>query len=227
MEPTRHNWSCGETEAQLGDYLDGTLAGSMRAQVEAHVASCAGCASRIANVGGLVRRLAQLEPVAEPPNLASAIIEATLGPRREKSDWKAWFGGLRSFSQPRLAYGAISVMVTAIVVSQALGIQWRTPVVRDLNPANVAHVANRKAHQVYARGVKLVSDLRLVYEIQTRLQPASGTEQTTEPPVETPSETIPPGRSAPRRLMNLIDHNFPVRHQASLKIHPRPGRSIG
>ena len=67
MEPTRHNWSCEETEAQLTEYLDVTLAASTRAQVEAHVASCAGCASMIANVGELLRRLARLEPVAEPP----------------------------------------------------------------------------------------------------------------------------------------------------------------
>src|SRR3981189_3556630 len=122
METTGHNWSCKEAEAQLTEYLDGTLAASTRAQVEAHVASCARCASMIANVGALVRSLAQLEPVAEPPNLASAILdapklgssllEATLGPRRGKSDWRAWFGWLRPLSQPRFAYGAVSVMVT-------------------------------------------------------------------------------------------------------------------
>jgi len=226
MEPMRHNWSCEETEAQLTEYLDGTLAASTRAQVEAHVASCAGCASMIANVGGLLRRLARLEPVAEPPNLASAILAGTLGPRRGKSDWKAWSGWLRPFSQPRLAYGAVSVMVTVVVLSQALGIHWRAPAIADLNPANLAHVANREAHQVYARGMKVVSDLRLVYEIQTRLQPANETEQTTESPTETPVEAIPSGHSAPQRLINLIDHNFPALHQASLKFHPRQRRSF-
>ncbi len=226
MEPTRHNWSCEETEAQLTEYLDGTLAASTRAQVEAHVASCARCASMIANVGALVRSLAQLEPVAEPPNLAAAILEATLGPRRGKSDWRAWFGWLRPLSQPRFAYGAVSVMVTVSVISQALGIQWRAPAVADLHPANVAHVANREAHQVYARGVKLVSDLRLVYEIQTRLQPASETRQTTETPAETPAEAIPSGHTGPQHLINLIDHNFPALHQASLKFHARQRRSF-
>ncbi len=227
MEPTRHNWSCEETEAQLIEYLDGTLAASMRGQIEAHVASCARCARMIANVRGLVRSLARLEPVAEPPNLASAIVEATLGPRRGISDWKAWFDWLRPLSQPRLAYGAVSVMVTVVVISQALGIHWRAPAMADLNPANVAHVANRQAHQVYARGVKLVSDLRLVYEIQTRLQPASETEQTTEPPAEAPAETIPPDHHAPQRLINRVDHNFPALHQASLKNQTRSRRSLG
>jgi anti-sigma factor RsiW len=227
MEPTRHGWSCEETESQLGEYLDGTLAASMRAQVEAHMASCARCASTVANVGGLVRSLARLKPVAEPPNLASAILEATLGPRRGKLDWKAWFGWLRPFSQPRLAYGAVSVMVTVAVISQALGIHWRAPAVADLNPANVAHMANRQAHQVYARGVKLVSDLRLVYEIQTRLQPANETEQTTNPPAEAPADTMPRDDGARQRLINHVDFNFPALRQASLKNHTRSRRSMG
>jgi hypothetical protein len=227
MEPMRHNWSCEETEAQLGDYLDGTLAPEVRAQVDTHAASCARCASMIANVVNMVRSLAQLEPLAEPPNLASTILEATLGPRRVKSSWRAWFGWLRPFSQPRFAYGAVSVMVTVIVISQALGIQWRAPTIADLNPANVAHVANRQAHQVYARGVKLVSDLRLVYEIQTRLQPANETEQTTVPPAEAPRESMPPRQNVPQRFMNRIDHNFPDPQQAFLKIHPQTRRSIG
>jgi hypothetical protein len=227
MEPMRHNWSCEDTEAQLGDYLDGTLAPSVRAQVETHAESCARCASMIANLGDLVHRLGQLEPLAEPPNLASAILEATLGPRRAKSNWMAWFGWLRPFSQPRFAYGAVSVTVTVIVISQALGIQWRAPAVADLNPANVAHAANRQAHQVYARGMKFVSDLRLVYEIQTRLHPANETEQTTEPPAEAPGESISPGQNAPHRLINRIDHNFPALFQASLTIYPQSRRSIG
>ena len=226
MEPIRHNLSCEEIEAQLSDYLDGTLAPSVRAEIEDHAASCARCAEIIANVGNLVRSLAQLEPLAEPPNLASAILGATLGPQRVKLSWRAWFGWLRPFSQPRFAYGAVSVMVTVIVISQALGIQWRAPAIADLNPANVAHAANRQVHQAYARGVKLVSDLRLVYEIQTRLHPATETEQTAEPPAETPGETIPPGQNAPRRMINRIDPNFPALNQASLKIYPQSGRSI-
>src|SRR5260370_19515830 len=73
----------------------------------------------IANVVNMVRSLAQLEPLADAPNLPSAILEATLGPRRVKSSWRAWFGWLRPFSQPRFAYGAVSVMVTIIVISRS------------------------------------------------------------------------------------------------------------
>jgi len=226
MEPMRHNWSCEETEAQLTEYLDGTLAASTRAQVEAHVASCAGCASMIANVGGLLRRLARLEPVAEPPNLASAILAATLGPRRGKSDWKAWSGWLRPFFAAALClwgslcdgHGSRAFPGTRDTLARSgdCGSESRKPRPRG----------KPRSSSGLRRGMKVVSDLRLVYEIQTRPQPANETEQTTESPAETPVEAIPSGHTAPQRLINPIDHNFPALHQASLKFHPRQRRSF-
>jgi len=59
---------CGEVLARLSDYLDGSLAGAERAQVEAHVAACDHCARFggvfAATVAGLRRRLAR--PAALP-----------------------------------------------------------------------------------------------------------------------------------------------------------------
>jgi hypothetical protein len=227
MEPKPHNWSCEETETRLSDYLDGTIRPPTRAELDAHAEICASCAALISKVSTLVSSLEKLGPLVEPPSLTSAILDATLGPRRKKTYWKAWFGWLRPFSQPRFAYGAVSVMVTTIVISQALGVRWRAPVAADLNPTNVAHVANRQVHQVYARGLKLVSDLRLVYEIQTRLQPASDAEPTAEPPAEKPGGAISPGSSAPQRLINHVDRSHPALRQVSLRILARSGRSTG
>ena len=44
----------------------------------------------------------------------------------------------------------------------------------DFNPISIARSANRTAHLIYARSVKFVNDLRVVYEIQSRLQPGAG-----------------------------------------------------
>ena len=41
----------------------------------------------------------------------------------------------------------------------------------DLSPATVMRTANRQAHLTFAKSAKFVNDLRVVYEIQTRLQP--------------------------------------------------------
>lgn len=226
MEPVPHNWSCEQTEAQICDYLDGTLASEARTQFESHAASCARCGSMLANVNGLVRNLRRLEPLVEPPHLSSAILDATLGPRRHKFTWRTWLGWLRPIAQPRFTYGTVSVLVTVIVISHALGIQWRKPALADLNPVNVVHAANRQTHQAYARSVKFVSDLRLIYEIQTRLHPQNESEQTAEPSAETPGETLAPGQRTPQQLMNRTEHHFPAHSQASFILHALPGRSI-
>ena len=93
--------------------------------------------------------------------------------------------------QPRFAYGALTVLVTLGVVSQALGIQWRTPTLADLNPVHLYRTADRKAHLVYATGSKFVGDLRVVYEIQSRLPPEPDTPPP-KPPAAPPSS---PGQS--------------------------------
>ena len=51
-----------------------------------------------------------------------------------------------------------------------MGISLRKPKLADLQPSAVLRNVDRKAHLVYASGVKYVSDLRVVYEIQSRLR---------------------------------------------------------
>jgi hypothetical protein len=95
----------------------------------------------------------------------------------------------------------------------------------DLSPANVFRTANRQVHLTYARSAKFVNDLRVVYEIQTRLQPdaepsPSATPQpapqpNSQPPSVNPqekSQTSPrPGHSQARNatlLASLLDTNW-------------------
>jgi anti-sigma factor RsiW len=216
MDPIRHNWICVDTETYLCDYLDGTLAPNVRSQMETHSAACVDCASVVSGVSGLVRQLERLEPVAEPANLSSAILDATLGPRRGKSLWSRWIDWMSPLARPQFAYGAVSVLVTVIVSSQALGLQWHKSAATTLNPVNLVHTANRQAHQAYARGVKVVSDLRLVYEIQTRLQPDDEIEQIPEPlPVEPPGGAIVPGEEKRQRLLNISSRKHRMKDQAS------------
>jgi hypothetical protein len=225
MKPDGHNWSCQETEARLGDYLDATLDSTTQGQLESHAASCGDCASLIASVSGLVSSLRQLDPVVEPPNLPARILVATLGSRGVRSGWRSWLGWLRPVSQPRFAYGAVSVLVTIVVVSQAIGFEWRESAIASLNPVSIVHAANRQAHQAYARSVKFFDDLRLVYEIQTRLHPDAESEQIAEPPAGSPEKNSAPGQNTVPHLMNRMEHNDPARHQALFIIHSRPGRS--
>jgi len=183
-------WTCEQVEAKLGEYVDGLLAPPERAELEAHARVCARCAPMLSSVAGLVRSLHDIEPLEAPPLLVTHILDRTLGPRRARWSWGGNFGWFGWLLQPKLAYGAACVAVALAVVLPAMGFSWRAPRLGDLNPLNLYRTADRRTHLLYARGSKFVSDLRVVYEIQTRLRP--------ETAIPAEPESAPPERFKPR-----------------------------
>lgn len=168
-------WNCTLTENRLSDYLDGSLSREEAAAFSAHAASCADCAKLVAAVGGLVTRMQGLEPLAAPPMLASRIIDATSGPRKQTAGWKTWFAWAPALLQPRFLMGVGTVAATILILLYTAGgspVHWKHA---DLSPSAVLRTANRQAHLTFAKSAKFVNDLRVVYEIQTRLQPDSET----------------------------------------------------
>src|SRR5882762_4150929 len=173
-------WTCEQTEARLSDYLDGFLQPAEQTAFDLHVNACASCTPLVASVSHVLGALHTLEPVEPSPRLVNSILTATLGPQSWRNA-KRW---LRSFQSPRFVYGVVSVAATFIVILTASGFSWRKPKLADLAPPTIYRHADRKAHLVYARGTKFVSDLRVVYEIQSRLR------QDNDVPT-TPASTVP------------------------------------
>jgi hypothetical protein len=195
-------WNCEQIEARLSDYLEGTLAGSERATFETHVKACLECAPLLASVQGLVGEMQEMEELEVPPRLVYSILDKTLGPRETVSDWQALKNFLRGFGSPKFAYGAASVMATFIIVLGASGFSLRKPKLADLHPATVYRNADRQVHLVYARSVKYVSDLRVVYEIQSRLRQDQNDLQTS------PEESLP--KAAPEKNPGQTDDQKPA-----------------
>jgi hypothetical protein len=112
-----------------------------------------------------------------------------------------------------------------VIISYAAGFTPAKLKKTDLSPANVVRSANRQVHLTYARGAKFVNDLRVVYEIQSKLQPepepmpvsnpapAPQEEHDSIPPNSTPqqkSQASPPAsrtkaRSGPMFAFLLIE----------------------
>jgi anti-sigma factor RsiW len=197
------------TEDRLSDFLDGLLTAEERAAFEAHRSGCGACTGLVARVSGMVQKLRTLPAVEEPPQLVYAILDATLGPRKTKDGWRSWFRWLRPVWQPRFAYGALTVLVTFGVVSHALGVQWRKPTLAELSPTALYRNANRHAHLYYARSVRFVADLRIVYEIQTRLRPETEPEQEPQP-APAPGQSNGPAPREPRdtNRVNQMSHEL-------------------
>jgi hypothetical protein len=192
------NWNCTNSEERLSDYLDGHLGPEEVAAFSAHTASCARCSELLARVGGLVSRMHQLEAVEEPSQLVQKILDATLGPRTQKQGWKRWFTWAPVLWQPRFALGALTVAASFVIVFHTTGITPAKLKKADLSPSSLYRSANRQVHLTYARGAKFVNDLRVVYEIQSRLQPeqeptgspasAPSPDQPSHPPSSNPQE---------------------------------------
>lgn len=187
------NWTCEQTELRLSDYLDGVLNPGEQHAFDEHVNGCERCTPLVASVSHLLTNLHGMEEIATPPRLVYAILDKTLGPRETAAGWSGVLGWLGGVISPRLLYGSISVAATITVLLTASGFSWRKPKIADLSPVNIYWNADRRAHLVYARGSKFVSDLRVVYEIQARFRQDSDLPTTQENTMPEASPEKQPG----------------------------------
>ncbi len=185
------NWTCEQTEARLSDYLDGLFQPAEQSAFNLHVNTCERCAPLVAGVAHALGGLYALESVEPPPHLEIAILTATLG----APSWRNLRHWLRSLHSPRFVYSLASVAATLVVILTASGFSFSKPKLADLHPATIYRNTDRQAHLVYARSVKFVSDLRVVYEIQTRLNEKEQNPATREQTIPQNSPEKQPGRT--------------------------------
>jgi anti-sigma factor RsiW len=196
------NWNCEIVEARLGDYLDGLLEPADLRGFNAHVTACERCKPLVAQVSLVLNEVHSLEQIEPPPRLVYNILNQTLGPREAKKGWRVVFSWLRALASPRFAYSAVALVGTVIVLIATSGHKTK---VEDFYPTNLYRTADRQAHLVYARSTKFFSDLRVVYEIQSRLNkdnelPTAPESTVPEPnPGKNPGSTDTTKPSSPRQ----------------------------
>jgi hypothetical protein len=189
-------WTCEQTEARLSDYLDGLLEPAEQAAFDLHVNMCERCTPLVASVSHVLSTLHTLEQVEPSPRLVNSILSATQGPQ----SWRKAKRWLRSLRSPRFVYSMVSVAATLVVLLTAAGFNWKKPKLADLAPATIYRNANSKAHLAYARSSKFVSDLRVVYEIQSRMNENEQNPATRE-------DVIP--QTTPNKEPGQTDNNKP------------------
>ncbi len=153
-------WSCEQTEARLTEVLEGGLGLSELREWEAHREVCAPCRQLVAAATYAVAALHELPPAPVPADLIPRILEQTGRRYQTRRRW--------AVLSPRLALAAASVALFFFFLLRAVA----TPadsILAELDPLRLYRAVDRRVHLVYARSVKVLSDLRVVYELQTRI----------------------------------------------------------
>jgi hypothetical protein len=213
-------WTCLQSEERLSDYLEGALNPEEARAFEAHANSCANCQPMLLLVRDMLLHLRGLEEIDPPAHLTRRILDstlgdATIGPRKRTAAWGKWVQWLRPVLRPQFALGATAAAFSLAVVLQfAVPVRWKKTV---LSPQEVYHSVDRQTHLVYARGAKYVNDLRVVYEIQSRLRPeAPPAEQPSHPhasPEQKSQQEGTPGQSSNRTYQYVALENTPGESQ--------------
>jgi hypothetical protein len=198
-----------ELENLTSDYLEGLLEPGLKREVEAHLSVCPSCLEMVSDV----RRALQLchaAPELEPaPWLVRKIMLATVGERKPGLAERlvAFF---RPALQPRFAYGVAMAVFSLSIIVNAAGINLSHMTFADLNPRTWLFKANRAGHLFYARAEKFYYDLRVVYEIESRLRQLRSHHEEEQ---EAPKQELPAGgstNSAPLTLPALATNQARV-----------------
>jgi len=183
------SWDCAQLERRLDDFLEGRLGRAELAEADAHARACPRCAEW-ADAHRASLWLRQLELMETPPGLEARILALTIAPPPQESFLSVFDRGWRVLMQPRFALGLAAATFSLLLVMNTFGLSLRDVTLSDLNPANLYRATERQSQLSYARAVRFVNDLRLVYEIRSRLEELAP--QTAQPqapaPAPAPSE---------------------------------------
>jgi hypothetical protein len=170
--------NCADYEVLLCDYLDGTLDAGQRQAIEEHQRGCVNCAEFTRDVTGAVAFIERTGIVEPPPELLTRITFEIPSDGQQKRAWTSFFGGwLQPVLQPKFAMGMAMTILSFSMLGKLAGIEIRQLKPSDLHPAKVWAAADDRIHRVWARAVKQYENLRLVYEVRTRLQEWTEQEQ--------------------------------------------------
>lgn len=168
--------NCGDFESKLADYVDGTLGEAERAALDKHAATCPVCRefmSEVLEAATFLKRVEDLEPPT--PLITRIAYQAPQGRTRTQFERQGFLSGLtakwlRPLLQPRLAMGMAMTVLSFGMLGRCTGESTQRLQPADLSPMRVWGNIEEKAVRVRDRLVKNYENLRVVYEIETRLK---------------------------------------------------------
>lgn len=162
-----------ELEHLASDYLEGSLDAVRLAEAHAHLDACSTCREMIAGLDRVLDLCRAAEEFETPPWMVNRILLATVGERKPTLGERL-SGLLKPTLQPRLVYGVAMAVFSMTFILHAAGLKVGEVTLADLNPTTWVNRADRTGHLLAARAEKFYYDLRVVYEIESRLNQLRG-----------------------------------------------------
>jgi putative zinc finger protein len=189
---------CFEVEQFLSEFLENRLEEPALQSVRSHLDACESCRA-LTNDMRLGLALCRSFPELEPPaRLVDAILDKTSGHFRSLS-WKEYVRELFRplYMSPRFATGTCLAAISFFIVMNAFGIHLTRMAWSDLNPRTLLVNIHRTVYLAYDNGLRRINDLRILYQIQSKIDELRTREtQTTEKPKEKPKETRKPDETS-------------------------------
>jgi hypothetical protein len=168
--------NCAEFDNLLADYVDDTLTPKVRAVVEQHAAGCAACGELLRDVTGAVNFMGRVADVMPPPDLVTRIaFQSPMGRIRNPLDAPGFLSRmmtnwLRPVLQPRLAMGMAMTILSFAMLEKCTGVHVQHIQAADLSPIRVWDGLEDRVIRTKDRAVKYYENIRLVYDVETRLR---------------------------------------------------------
>ena len=196
--------TCAEFEIVLSDYVNGSVTVNQRRAIEAHADHCAACRELLRDVFHAVTFLERAEEVTPPAELITHLVyHAPKGRMRNESRGgfsRLLVRWLQPVLQPRMVMSMAMTILSFAMLGKCTGMRLQEIKAADLNPAIIWNNLEDKTFRTWDRTVKYYDNLRLVYEMETRLKEMRD-QQDTAQATKTPSqnEASPAGRKQDNR----------------------------
>jgi len=170
-----HDMTCGELETLLSDYLDGVLGAAAARRVESHLETCSACGELARDAREAMVFVERVAEVELPPQLTARILAETASGRHGRlgkaQGIGAWFKNLLGpVLQPRLVMGMAMTILSFSMMARCAGVSPRELRASDLEPVKIWGALDDRVHRYWGRSVKFYEDIKVVYEIQSRLR---------------------------------------------------------
>ncbi len=187
---TQNGMQCIEFEALLADALDGTLDPQRMSTFQAHAAGCPDCGPLLADSRAGLQWMKSLEPIEPPRHLVHNILAATTGAEpKEKPAAAGWMERLGDWirpllaptwaavRQPRFAMSFGMAFFSLSLVLNLTGVKLRDVRHLDLRPSAVRN----SYYETQSKVVRYYENMRLVYELQSRVRDLRNATRPEEP----------------------------------------------